>query len=112
METRRFTVINEAFTCVVCGCAVQPLAASCRNHCPQCLCSLHVDRFPGDRGAECGGIMHPVSVQLTARKGWVVHHRCEVCGAQSVNKLALEDPHQPDDMERVMRLIQAGQYRP
>ncbi|MCY0870004.1 MAG: RNHCP domain-containing protein [Firmicutes bacterium] len=111
METPRFTVINEAFTCVVCGCPVQPLAGSCRNHCPQCLCSVHVDRFPGDRAADCGGIMRPVSIELTSRKGWIVRHRCEVCGTQTVNKLALEDPFQPDDMELVMRLIEVGQYK-
>lgn len=26
-----------------------------RNHCPNCLYSLHVDIEPGDRESECGG---------------------------------------------------------
>ena len=28
-----------------------------RNHCPNCLSSLHVDEEPGDRASDCGGIM-------------------------------------------------------
>ena len=38
-----------------------------RNHCPNCLSSLHVDEEPGDRASDCGGIMEPVAVWV--RKG-------------------------------------------
>ena len=33
-----------------------------RNHCPNCLCSMHVDHEPGDRESDCGSIMDPVAV--------------------------------------------------
>ena len=50
---------HDTFTCRVCGRLVVPEAAGSghRNHCPNCLHSLHVDDRPGDRAACCGGIM-------------------------------------------------------
>lgn len=55
---------NNTFTCKVCGRPVIPNGAGSdhRNHCPNCLSSLHVDEEPGDRASDCGGIMEPVSV--------------------------------------------------
>lgn len=55
---------SDIFTCKVCGRQVVPEGAgsSHRNHCPNCLSSLHVDIEPGDRESDCGGIMEPVSV--------------------------------------------------
>ena len=41
---RRFTEIDEAFVCEHCGKKVEPLGYSCRNHCPYCLYSKHVDK--------------------------------------------------------------------
>lgn len=48
---------NEVFTCKNCGRVVVPEGAGSthRNHCPNCLCSLHVDEEPGDRAPACGG---------------------------------------------------------
>ena len=43
METKKFKMIDEAFTCVVCNKKVEPLSYTARDHCPNCLCSLHVD---------------------------------------------------------------------
>ena len=50
---------NDAFTCKVCGrvCTPQNAGSDHRNHCPNCLSSLHVDEEPGDRASDCGGIM-------------------------------------------------------
>ena len=56
METKRFTKNDSGFVCANCGREVPPLGYSSRNHCPYCLCSLHVDVNPGDRAADCGGI--------------------------------------------------------
>lgn len=55
---------NETFTCKVCGWIVTPEGAGSehRNHCPNCLSSLHLDVEPGDRAADCGGIMDAVAV--------------------------------------------------
>ena len=55
---------TDTFTCKVCGHPVIPNSAGSnhRNHCPNCLSSLHVDEEPGDRESDCGGIMEPVAV--------------------------------------------------
>lgn len=60
---------NDMFTCKNCGWLVMPEGAGSdhRNHCPNCLSSLHVDIEPGDRRSDCGGIMEPVAVWV--RKG-------------------------------------------
>lgn len=44
-----FTEIDEEFICEHCGQHVPKLGYSCRNHCPYCLYSKHVDVNPGDR---------------------------------------------------------------
>ena len=44
-----------------------------RNHCPNCLHSLHLDNEPGDREADCGGIMD-ADGRLGAEKRRVGHH--------------------------------------
>ena len=48
---------SDSFTCKVCGRLVVPTGAGSdhRNHCPNCLSSLHLDIEPGDREADCGG---------------------------------------------------------
>ena len=55
---------SDTFVCKVCGRTVIPENAGSdhRNHCPNCLSSLHVDIDPGDRASDCGGIMEPVAV--------------------------------------------------
>ena len=104
---KRFTVqgTNQAFTCAHCATAVPPLAnGSVRNHCPRCLHSLHLDVSPGDRAADCGGLLEPIAVEHTGKKGWIVIHRCRDCGEERRNKAALDDPAAPDDFERIVRL--------
>lgn len=55
---------DEAFTCKRCGRLVVPEGAGSdhRNHCPYCLCSVHLDNAPGDREADCGALMEPIGV--------------------------------------------------
>ena len=67
--TIRPTPATDTFTCKVCGqvCTPQNAGSDHRNHCPNCLSSLHVDEEPGDRASDCGGIMEPVAVWV--RKG-------------------------------------------
>lgn len=111
MTTPRFTVRgrNTGFSCVVCGLEVLPLArGSLRNHCPGCLCSLHLDVNPGDRAEGCGGVQRPVRAELTGRKGWVIVHRCDRCGEERRNRAALDDPRQPDDLQVLARLARSG----
>lgn len=107
MTTRKFTVRNESFRCIHCGTEVQPSAAGgCRNHCPNCFFSVHLDIFPGDRAADCHGILEPIRIEIHSKKGYMVVHRCQTCGHLTRNKLALEDPVQPDSLERMLQLMQ------
>lgn len=42
--------INETFHCLECGKLVPLAERTCRNHCPYCFASRHVDGdIPGDR---------------------------------------------------------------
>lgn len=96
---------NQPFACAVCGAEVPPLAnGSYRNHCPRCLHSLHVDVNPGDRASDCGGVLEPVGVESSGKKGWVIVHRCRRCGAERRNRAALDDPHAPDDFDAIIAL--------
>ena len=106
---RRFTKINEGFVCEHCGYEVLPLkTGSCRNHCPRCLWSKHVDIFPGDRMEDCQGMMEPIGIDYRASKGYIVVHRCVRCGAVCRNKLVFDDPDQPDDFDIVLDLMKEG----
>lgn len=84
---------DETFICKVCGRAVVPYGAGTmhRNHCPNCLSSLHLDIEPGDREADCGGIMEPIAVWVRKNGEWAVVHRCKRCGTLSSNRIAADD---------------------
>lgn len=84
---------SDAFTCKSCGWLVVSAGAGSehRNHCPNCLCSLHLDLEPGDRAADCGGLMEPIAVWVRKNGEWAVIHRCRVCGALSSNRIAADD---------------------
>lgn len=104
---RRFTVqgTNNAFTCAHCGAEVRPLRnGSVRNHCPVCLHSLHVDIQPGDRACTCHGVMVPVGLDQSGKKGWMILHCCSKCGFEGRNRAALDDPDQPDDWDALVTL--------
>jgi hypothetical protein len=104
---------NNAFTCANCGAGVQPLRnGSVRNHCPVCLHSLHVDIPPGDRASDCHGVMVPVGVEQSGKKGWMILHRCRRCGFTGRNKAALDDPAQPDSWDALVRLSSGPQEGP
>ena len=84
---------SEVFTCRVCGREVVPGGSGSdhRNHCPNCLSSLHVDNEPGDRAADCGGMMDPVGVWVRKNGEWAIIHRCRRCGKLSSNRVAADD---------------------
>ena len=95
---KRFIVINEEFTCKNCGHKNVPLKGSCRNHCNKCLYSLHVDKkTPGDRESKCGGLMKPVQLEHSGKKGFIIIHHCEKCKKEIRNKVA------PDDNQESLR---------
>lgn len=84
---------DEAFTCKVCGRLVTSGGAGSdhRNHCPNCLSSQHLDNEPGDRAADCGGVMEPIAVWVRKNGEWAIIHRCRICGALSSNRIAADD---------------------
>ena len=97
--TRNFTVIDEEFICHHCGRKVEKLGYSCRNHCPYCLHSLHIDINPGDRAESCHGDLDPIGLEMSPKKGYVIIFKCKKCGAIRKNKAA-ED----DDMDLIIKL--------
>lgn len=84
---------TEPFTCKVCGWLVTPGGARSdhRNHCPNCLSSQHLDNEPGDRSADCGGVMEAIAVWVRKNGEWAVIHRCKICGTLSSNRIAADD---------------------
>ena len=100
-----FTEIDEEFTCENCGRKVKKLGYSCRNHCPYCLYSKHVDNMPGDRQEECHGKLKPVGVELESKKGYVIIFKCEKCGKIRKNKAAKDD-----NMDLIIKLSAEHNY--
>lgn len=101
-----FTVIDEEFICENCNTKVPKLGYSCRNHCPVCLYSKHVDINPGDRQEKCHGLLEPISVETSSKKGYIIISKCKKCGAIRKNKAA-ED----DNMDLIIKLSVNSEYR-
>ena len=74
-----FTRRIEDFDCEHCG--TPNRGDGYTNHCTNCLYSKHVDVDPGDRAAQCGGLMAPIDV-LLERGRHVLVHRCTRCGVE------------------------------
>ncbi len=74
---------TEDFVCGHCGAEV--VGDGYTNHCPRCLWSRHVDVDPGDRAAECLGLMRPIAVELVKDR-FVITTRCETCGHTRRNR--------------------------
>ncbi len=85
---RLFTRNIENFTCERCGAEVEGNGFT--NHCPACLFSKHVDENPGDRAADCGGMMEPIGIEQ-ARGRYIIVHRCLKCGQVKRNKASPSD---------------------
>lgn len=94
---------KENFACGHCGAAV--VGNGYTNHCPVCLWSKHVDVDPGDRASTCGGLMEPIRV-VAKGDGFVVTHRCVVCGHEKKNKASPQD-----DAKALREIMRAGNER-
>ena len=95
----KFTEIDEEFICENCGEKVPKLEYSCRNHCPHCLYSKHVDINPGDRQEQCHGMLEPIGLEIDSKKGYVIISKCQKCGKIRKNKAAKDD-----DMDEIIKL--------
>lgn len=78
----------EDFTCEHCGKVVTGNGYT--NHCPYCLYSKHVDINPGDREAQCGGMMFPLRVEMKGSEYTLVQ-KCIICGFERKNKVSPDD---------------------
>ncbi|GAA2126263.1 RNHCP domain-containing protein [Glycomyces algeriensis] len=82
------------FRCVGCRLTVSVRAPGTahRNHCPNCLASLHVDRrIPGDRDSACRGRMEAVAIFARQDGEWMIVHQCLSCDELSTNRIAGDD---------------------
>lgn len=105
-ERKNFIAINGEFICENCKKKILALKnGSYRNHCPYCFYSKHVDNIPGDRLSECGGLMMPIGYEYNSKKGYVIIHKCLKCNKTIKNKLAFDDPEQPDDYDYFLKLV-------
>jgi RNHCP domain len=95
-QNKIFQKRKEDFLCEQCGVWVE--GSGYTNHCPKCLYSKHVDIFPGDRGAECGGLMAPVMFEQNNNE-YVLVHQCLSCGYEKKNKTS-----PADDFEELLKL--------
>lgn len=84
---------TDSFTCKNCGwlCVSEGAGSDHRNHCPNCLFSLHLDNTPGDRESECHGKMEPISVWVRKNGEWAIIHKCTKCGKIGSNRVAADD---------------------
>ena len=99
MEIKRFKMIDEPFTCVVCHKEVKPLGISARDHCPYCLCSLHVDINPGDRNNPCKGVLKPVGIDKH-KDTFKIVYKCDKCHEMHRNIMAHDD-----DFNKVLEIM-------
>jgi DNA-directed RNA polymerase subunit RPC12/RpoP len=82
---------DNEFICLNCEKKVEKLKYTSRDHCNHCLYSIHVDISPGDRLNECKGILKPINVEETSKKGRVVIYKCLKCGQKVRNIIANDD---------------------
>jgi len=101
---RKFTHINDSFNCENCGKLVPPRSTSCRNHCPFCLTSKHVDINPGDRANPCKGIMDAIGYETNSSNQITLYFLCRICGGKGRNIAAHQDPDTPDDYDKILSL--------
>ena len=98
---KKFTRRTEDFVCENCGKFVK--GDGYTNHCSSCLYSKHVDENPGDRLAQCGGMMRPTELEK-GRKGFIITFVCEQCGHTRKNRTVAND-----NMETIIE-ISKGKY--
>ncbi|MEK4299519.1 RNHCP domain-containing protein [Oceanobacillus sp. FSL W8-0428] len=99
---------NTAFQCEHCGANVAAVTnGSFRNHCPFCLYSKHLDNEPGDRLSTCRGVMRPIQIDYSGKKGYQIIHECNKCGKRQRNKAAINTIQEDD----ILRFVKAfNQY--
>jgi len=88
MKSKRMQRRKEDFVCENCKESVK--GDGYTDHCPKCLWSKHVDINPGDRSADCGGMMRPEGIKKEGERV-IVYYRCLSCGFQHRVRIAEKD---------------------
>ena len=99
-QDKRFKMIDENFICEVCGKEVKKLGYTARDHCPYCLSSKHVDINPGDRRAECCGVLVPIGIENAKKGNYKIVYKCSKCGEIKRNIMAHDD-----NMDLVIKIM-------
>ncbi len=99
MQDKKFKMIDESFICYNCGKEVEPLKYTARDHCPNCLHSLHLDINPGDRASDCKGHLIPIGIEKNKKRGYKIIYKCDKCGQITKNVMAIDD-----NMDRIIDL--------
>ncbi|MBQ6546717.1 MAG: RNHCP domain-containing protein [Bacilli bacterium] len=99
MQDKKFKMIDESFTCYNCGKEVAPLGYTARDHCPNCLHSLHLDINPGDRASDCKGHLIPIGIEKNKKRGYKILYKCDKCGINTKNIMATDD-----NMDKIISL--------
>ena len=89
---------DENFICVNCGKEVNKLNTTARDHCNNCLYSVHVDINPGDRKNPCKGLLEPIGIEKY-RDTYKIIYKCQLCGMIHKNIMASDD-----NMDKIIEL--------
>ena len=95
---KRFNMIDEEFVCLNCGNKVSKLNVTARDHCNNCLYSLHVDINPGDRKNPCKGLLETIGIEKY-RDTYKIIYKCTKCGMLHKNIMATDD-----NMDKIIEL--------
>ena len=98
ISLKNFTKLDEEFICRNCGKNVSKLGYTSRDHCPYCLCSIHVDINPGDRLNDCLGLLRPITVEKF-KDTFKIVYKCDKCNEIHKNIMANDD-----DMNLIIEL--------
>ncbi len=95
---KKFNMIDEEFVCLNCGNKVSKLNVTARDHCNNCLYSLHVDINPGDRKNPCKGLLEPIGIEKY-RDTYKIIYKCTKCGMLHKNIMSSDD-----NMDKIIEL--------
>ncbi len=98
---KKFTHRNDGFICENCGIINNPASKTCRNHCKECLYSLHVDCNPGDRLEQCHGFLKPINIEITRNDFDKIIFKCIKCDIIKRNKIADDD-----NREKIFQILE------
>ena len=97
---KNFIRKKEDFECEVCGARIK--GDGYTDHCPVCLWGKHVDdKIPGDRAAECQGLLEPTSA-IYQKGRFKINYKCQKCRHEFAVR---EDKN--DSRERLLELAHA-----